>query len=309
MSIFPKRTVRNSAVTIHWNFNTAALKETHIYPFVRIGVKDPQGRVTMLMEKHLLALPPVLKVDKTEPEQKSLYLNKNTPLLILADYLSGAHKKEALAEILQHIQDGKHFYFIYTIPADALPGKYTLVSELYNEGNIKYSRTAADDFFFVESVVASDIVYQDGEGTAVIENKSPEKTPVRLIEYQHNKQLEPDNINAFELLPLEQKEVCFSSPRTFLCYNEERVFIPLWPDNEPAVLRNQQMITVTKETMQDDALFILYRDIDEGLKLSGKTREIWEMADGLSPVSLVKKIDEKAYAEMLSTGLLIEIKY
>ncbi|WP_375587596.1 hypothetical protein [Flagellimonas aurea] len=43
MSIFPKRTLPGKTVTIHWNFNTASLKGTHIFPLVRIGVKEPLG--------------------------------------------------------------------------------------------------------------------------------------------------------------------------------------------------------------------------------------------------------------------------
>ena len=57
MSIFPKRTLPGKTVTIHWNFNTASLKGTHIFPLVRIGVKDPLGNITMLFEEHVLALP------------------------------------------------------------------------------------------------------------------------------------------------------------------------------------------------------------------------------------------------------------
>ena len=307
MSIFPKRTVRGNAVTIHWNFNTAALKEVHIYPFVRIGVKDPAGNITMLLEQHLLALPPVAIAQDAPQEKKSLYLNKNTPLLILADYLSGAYKKEVLSEILQHIQDGKHFYFNYPVPADAPLGKYTLISELYNEGHVKYSKTAPDDFFFVEEVDVQDTVYTAGKGVAVLENKSPEKTPVRLIEY-HQQQLTTHDITTFELLPYEKRQVYFNTLTAFLCYNEERIFIPLWPHNEPAVLRNQQLISITKETGEEPAVFLLERDGHEGMKLAGKTKALWDKADGLSPVSVLKQIDPAAYDEMVAVGLLIEIK-
>ena len=95
MSIFPKRTLRGSQVTIHWNFNTASLTETHIVPYVRIGVRAPDGQLTMLHDGHLLRLPglpaetpPVAVVAQTLP--------KSVPLLVLADYLSGRQQRAAL---------------------------------------------------------------------------------------------------------------------------------------------------------------------------------------------------------------------
>lgn len=309
MSIFPKRTVRNSTVTIHWNFNTAGLRGQHIYPYVRIGVQAPDGQVTMLLQQHLLAFPPVqLKPQETGPvAQKSLYLNKNTPLLILADYLSGTHQKEVLANILQHIQDGKHYYFTYQVPADAPLGKYTLISELYNEGQVKYSKTAADDFFWVEALTINEATYSNGKGTAVIQNQAPEKTPVRLVEYNRHTHLQPASVTAFELQPFETKTVHFSSPCTWLLYNEERIHLPLWPDNEPAVLRNQQLISVVKETGNEPAVYLLEREGDNGITLTGTSKQLWEQADGLMPRSHFLHIDKEAYAALLHAGLLHEI--
>lgn len=46
MSIFPKRTLQDTSVTIHWNFNTSKLKGTHRFPLVCIGVKDPLGNTS-----------------------------------------------------------------------------------------------------------------------------------------------------------------------------------------------------------------------------------------------------------------------
>ncbi|MEJ7658803.1 MAG: hypothetical protein WKG07_03820 [Hymenobacter sp.] len=57
MSIFPKRTLRGTHVTIHWNFGTAQLTDSHIYPYVRIGVQAPNGQLTLLHDGHILRLP------------------------------------------------------------------------------------------------------------------------------------------------------------------------------------------------------------------------------------------------------------
>ena len=106
MSIFPKRTIRGTTVTIHWNFNTAHLRDVSICPFVRIGVIAPDGGVTILLEKYMLALP-AIREELPVASGKFLYLNKNTPLLVLADYLSGRQKKEVLIDILKNLQSGR----------------------------------------------------------------------------------------------------------------------------------------------------------------------------------------------------------
>jgi len=309
MSIFPKRTVRNSTVTIHWNYNTAGLTSEHIYPFVRIGVKAPDGRVTILMEKHLLALPPVmLPPEATGPAaQKSIYLNKNTPLLVLADYLSGAHSREVLANILQHIQNGRHYYFTYTIPDDAPLGKYTLISELYNEGHVKYSKTAADDFFWVEAVAVSKVAYKDGAGTALLENPSPEPVPVRVVQYTKGSPLLPEHITAFELPALAEQAISFTSLPAFVFYNEERVCIPLLPQQGPVVLRNQQWINVRKDTGSEPVVYLMDRNGDTGITLTGVCLQLWEAADGLTERSVLRRMNSDAYDEMLVNGLLHEL--
>jgi hypothetical protein len=304
MSIFPKRTIRNSTVTIHWNFNTGALKDAHIYPFVRIGVVDPTGKTTMLLERNVLALPPVgrSKIAGTAGP-KSLYLNKNTPLLVLADYLSGPHRKEILADILQHIQDGTHHYFTFHVDADAPLGRYTLISERYCDGHVQHSKTAADDFFLVEQVEV--VIADTAKGRAVIVNRSPEKTPVRIVEYQQDGLL-PEQVSAFELEGLQECEISYLSPQAFVIYNEERIHLPLWPAGEPTVLRNQQLIAIARDKEPEPAIFLLARENDDATKLTGPSKEIWEHADGLYPASQIKSIDAGIYTEMLAAGLITE---
>ena len=154
MSIFPKRSVPGGTVTIHWNFNTAHLTDVHICPWVRIGVKDPKGEVAMLFEGHVLGLPDPKDQhqDQDLPAPTLKYLHKNLPLMIIADYLSGRHKREKLVEILQNIQSGRHYYFTYHVAEDAPLGKYTLISEVHSGGETRYSKTAPDDFFEMEGL-------------------------------------------------------------------------------------------------------------------------------------------------------------
>ena len=227
MSIFPKRTIQGRTVTIHWNFNISALKDTHIFPFVRIGVKDPSGNITMLFEDNVLGLPHPIDAINEQGKSPLKYLNKNTPLLLVADYLSGACKRERLVEILQNIQSGRHYYFTYNIPENSPLGKYTLVSEVYSSGEIKYSKTEKDDFFFVERITLDKII-EGVENKAVVINHSPEEVPVKVIEYyQCGQGRFTTKVRVFVIKPFQKKELKLSSNKEFLVYNEEREVIPL----------------------------------------------------------------------------------
>src|SRR5687768_811272 len=106
MSIFPKRTIAGQPVTIHWNLSVPAGLQTPITPFVRIGIIDPAGQTTLLFESHILVLPStgMAAPIALQQENKSLYLHKHTPLLLLASYLSGKQKREKLIHMLNNIQ-------------------------------------------------------------------------------------------------------------------------------------------------------------------------------------------------------------
>jgi hypothetical protein len=293
MSIFPKRTIPGSTVTIHWNFNTAHIKDSHVFPYVRIGVQSPDGITTMLFEQHVLGLPAIQL--PAEPGSKQLfYLNKNTPLLVLADYLSTHHKRELLVEILQNIQAGRHYYFSYDVPAEAVPGKYTLLSEIYNGGSIKYSTTASDDFFFVEKLTV--------EGNNIV-NHSHEKTPVKVITYHPNEKLHPENIRVFEMQPLETIPVSAFPKNSFLIYNEERIALPLQNQLAVRCIRNQQALCLPK----DEILHILLPN-DEVYTLEANGKSIWERADGIATrEELCSPAIEHIYQEMVNNQLIIEL--
>lgn len=305
MSIFPKRALAGNAVTIHWNFNTSKLAGRHICPLVRIGVKDPSGQVTMLFEKHVLALPAVDMPSPLPDDIKPVYLNKNAPLLLISTYLSGKYTREKLADILENIQAGRHYYFVFNIPADAPLGKYTLISEVISEGEIRSSNTAADDFFYVEKVEISHIKYNNDMGAATLRNCSSEPTPIKIIEYSTPGRLSPSDIQTFELPGFEVREVKFHSKRTFLSYNEEREIIPLYTENS-LVTKNPYFINLKKE--EEDSTYVLHHNSDDAFILEKENQYIWNSADGIHSRddlrigSLVERYDE-----MVSNGLLYEL--
>ena len=246
MSIFPKRAVPGSTVTIHWNINISHLTDTHVCPWVRIGVKDPEGNVTMLFESHVLGLPD--PIDQPElPKSLLKYLNKNLPLMVISDYLSGQHKRERLVEILQNIQSGRHYYFTYQVAEDAPLGKYTLISEVHSSGKIRYSKTAPDDFFLVEKVSFKGIDESGEKREAIVVNHSPEKTPVKIVSCTPIVSGKMKTaVNVFEMDALEERSVPLSEPLNFLLYNEEREVVPLQKGSLDYLLRNQQVLELNK---------------------------------------------------------------
>ena len=311
MSIFPKRTIPGKGVTIHWNFNTSHLKDVHIFPFVRIGVRRPDGKETMLFEDHLLALPDypaqtISSDEKTTPQ----YLNKNIPLLILADYLSGQAKREVLVDILSSIQSGRHFYFHYSVPHDAPLGKYTLISEVHGDGNVRYSKTASDDYFFVETISLKSITDKMRKVISIINNTSSETVPVKVVECYHIDDKLKSNVRAFEIPPQAETSVTCHSKKSFLLYNEEREVIPLTPGGNKFCLRNQQLLSVEKTEADQCVIFIMEKGNNNAYKLEGASKDIWRSADGITSISeLQNKTNKAIYDELVQNRLIHEFTF
>ncbi|WP_103071813.1 hypothetical protein [Aquimarina sediminis] len=304
MSIFPKRTVPGKTVTIHWNFNISSLKNVHIFPWVRIGVKDPKGNVTMLFEEHVLGLPDAEDHVEENEKPKLKYLNKNIPLLLLADYLEGACKRERLIEILENIQSGRHYYFTYKIPEDGPIGKYTLISEIHNSGSIKYSKTIADDFFFVEKVTVDRIV-EGKERKAVVVNHSSEKTPIKVVTCLQNDREElKTEVSVFEIEPLQETIIKLSSDKEFLLYNEEREVLSLTSESPSYLLRNQQVLEISKN---DQLTCLLKKDKEESYRLDEQSKRLWDKSNGLLHKDGISEEEKLIYEEMNSEELIHEI--
>ncbi|MBS7232429.1 hypothetical protein KHA90_15525 [Flavobacterium psychroterrae] len=310
MSIFPKRTLLNKGVTIHWNFNTAHLKGIHIFPFVRIGVKRPDGVVTMLYEGNILALPDSKEQFSENKTPKYKYLNKNTPLLVLADYLSGQAKREVLVDILTAIQSGRHYYFYYNIPDDAPIGKYELISEVHSNGEIRYSKTASDDFFFVEKLEIKEIKKQSEGFIVIVKNLSTEPIPVKIVECIENGDDLSTQLQVFEIPANTEFPITYHSEKTFLLYNEEREIIPLTEGSGIISLRNQQLLSLSKKEDFGKVIYVIPKDTDETFKLDTISKEIWLKADGLNTKELFEndQVYKDAYQELVQSGLIQEIK-
>jgi hypothetical protein len=307
MSIFPKRTLRGTQVTIHWNFNTSGLTETHIVPYVRIGVRTPDGQLTMLHDGYLLRLPgPPPQVPAADVVAHTL--PKSVPLLVLASYFSGRHQRADLVEMLRGIHTGRHYYFTYHVPPDAPLGRYILLSEVYIDGQVRHSGTAADDYFLVEALHLSMAdTTPAGNLTATLSNPGPEPVPVRVVEYQPGQQ--PSTASYVREVPAQGTlRVETAAPQGFVLYNEEREVLPLVLSAEPVFLRNQQLLALDKEVEGQAITYVLAADTDEAYELTGPSREVWQRADGLAVRGQLEgPALQAAYQEMLEAGLILEL--
>lgn len=305
MSIFPKRTVSGSAVTIHWNLTLPAGMEAAICPFVRIGINNPDGNTYMLFEEHVLLLPSTAASVPASLQQSSKYqyLNKHTPLLVLASYLAGKQPREKLVEILTNIQNGRHYYFTWSVPPGAPPGKYTLLSEMYLNGSLKHSGTAAEDFFYIEQL---DIITHS-VGEVIIRNPGPEAVPAKLITYAAGHHQQPEALEVFYLEAGNSRVVTTTNKSIFLVYNEERITIPLHAWRQQRPLRNQQHLFLHKEEAGEPVTYVLPREGSDAWRLTGLQREIWEAADGMHTLEALRNKDSALYDEMIAHGLITEI--
>jgi hypothetical protein len=306
MSIFPKRTVAGSSVTIHWNLTLPPGMETTVCPHVRIGIVSPDGHTHLLFDEPILVLPstagsapPSLSTDGGYQ-----YLNKHTPLLVLASYLAGKASREKLIELLTNIQNGRHYYFTWSVPPDAMPGKYTLLSEMHVDGGVRYSGTAAEDFFFVEQLV----IRTAGNEEAVLHNPGPEPVPIKLITYTTGQFQRPEGLALSYLQAGQQLTVSIAGKYVFLVYNEERITVPLHAFQQPRPLRNQQLLSLRKMEAGEAVCYVLPKASDNAYRLTGAQRNIWEAADGMITAQALRDKDNVLYDEMIAHGLITELR-
>ncbi len=287
MSIFPKRTTAGKPVTIHWNFNTSNLSLQHTCPFVRIGVIDPSGNITMLFEQHVLGFPKV-KEDHS-PDNTS---NGKVPLLVLASYLQHRSGKQGFKEMIDRIETGIHHYFTYHTPVGAIPGKYRLLSEVYIEGALKNSLTQDEDFFFVDKISIEKI----DDGKVCVHNQSPEVLYAEIITISGQSYHYQDiKLNGNESMQLQIDHPCF------LRYNEGKETVALHSDDQPLLNRNQQFITLPDKS-GTNIIHTMHANTDEGYILEDEYAVVWKNTNGLQTNG---NVYSKALAEMQGNNLIV----
>ncbi|WP_375587597.1 hypothetical protein [Flagellimonas aurea] len=262
------------------------------------------GNITMLFEEHVLALPDQ-KVHAGESGKQLKYLNKNIPLLVLADYLKGSCKREKLMEILKNIQSGRHYYFTYSLPENAPLGKYELISEVHNNGKVKYSRTRREDHFWVEGISLKAVDEGQKGRMAIVQNQSAERTPVKIVRCLTDAGGAMETqVEVFEMLSHESKQIPLTKGRDFLIYNEEREIIALTKEPSPYLLRNQQLLSINK----DGTAWVMPKEGETAFQLDPISKNLWEKADGLFHIRSLSEGEKDVFREMEEQGLIEQIK-
>jgi hypothetical protein len=291
MSIFPKRIGPGETVTIHLNI-FARHKEKIIFPYIRSVIHTPTGKEALLFDGYT----PCFPASGTEPN-----LNKEFPFLLIANQTRFKSEDE-VNDIITRIASGTHYYFQYTLPPDAEPGKYEVETELWIDGIDIKSTTNSEDFFHVEKIDLLETVNHTDQRKARIINHSPEPMPARLIKVRHAGSCESSTL---QLAPLTVTEIFFRE-RAFLLYNEERKCLSLDPLHDQLLIRNQKWFSKEATEEVQRSTYAMHADNGEVVILTGKTKELWDNAD--KGIDMATPEDKEFIKEMRKAGLLDYVK-
>lgn len=292
MSVFPKRAVAGETITLHTNVFSRHQTNV-IYPYVTTIIRSPSGKTFPVFSGHVLVFP-------INAEKGDYKANKGFPFLLLAKMLGTGKDPEELKKTVENIRQGKHFYYHFTIPADAEAGKYVIETNNWLSGNQAVSATAPHDHFFVEKLTVKIQKNRASGKKTVIKNHSAELLPVRIVKISKNERITTRPLlikgHAEIVIPFERK--------TFLLYNEERKCIAIDPDHKLAVVRNQKLLHKTLKEKGQKVTYIMQAP-DDVVSLEGESQELWDAAIGLNlPESQVSDHERKLLQQMKRSGLL-----
>lgn len=299
MSIFPKRTCRNGSVTIHCNVDLSAVRSTHVTPILTLKITDPAGTEVATFEQLVLDLPAERHQAPFEVPKSGTYLRRDVPLMILASYLGGEDQREKLVELLASMPSGRHFYFSFQVPADALLGKYTASLVVHLNGRTRHSATAPGDHFFVEHLV----VRRANGDKITIENEGPEPVPAKTALLSLTDTARAATVEIFDVPAHTSVTLTMAERHGYLYYNEERVAIPINGTGSPYLIRDQRVLTMTRE----GRTYLLRRDQEEAFELSGTAGQLWSRASSLLQVDQLGGQEIEALEDLKGAGLIREL--
>lgn len=268
MSIFPKRTVAGETITIHTNVLSHDQQQV-IYPYLRTIIRSPTGEVYTVFSGHVLIFPGNVSQDHYKA-------NQGFPFLLLAQAVQ-SKSAEQIESFVERIRQGRHFYYHFTIPADAPPGKYIVETENWLKGHVATSTTAAEDHFYVEQVTLVQSERTPAGIKSIIKNHSSEPLPTRIVKMDAAQNIQSEVM----ILPGAQTAVITFNHQAFLLYNEERKCLALVPAHKTAVIRNQRYVHTTMD--EDDApVTYVMNDAQDVVSLQGLSHALWHQAEALN---------------------------
>ena len=294
MSIFPSRFCMGDMVIFHAFYNSEGQDcirnmEAHFI------VLDPQGCVVDRQKKRFFLKP--LDDEKSQFKGASLHV-----------MLQSIKSKLNLKNFYDNFVNATHFYTTYTIPDNALPGKYELKCLLIENGELSEPWSDEKDaIFFVDSLTIDNTSIQHDEMHVRICNKSSEETPIRIVEFGQD----PVHCQTtfMTLKPKMMTNISLSDTQAKLFFCENRKCITLNLDNSPYVLKNYHYKAVLGSSIDKNADTVyLVNEGEDILQLNEQAQNIWEQSNGVTQKSTIyTENNSKTYNQLFNNGIIIEI--
>ena len=140
---------------------------------------------------------------------------------------------------------------------------------------------------------------------AIVQNQSAERTPVKIVRCLTDAGGAMETqVEVFEMLSHESKQIPLTKGRDFLIYNEEREIIALTKEPSPYLLRNQQLLSINK----DGTAWVMPKEGETAFQLDPISKNLWEKADGLFHIRSLSEGEKDVFREMEEQGLIEQIK-
>jgi hypothetical protein len=304
VSIFPRRVVPGGAVTLHVAMRSPPVQFGHL----RVSVRDPRGRVAVVSECPFLSVP---SVGRRAAKRLAIApgVLEVPPLVLVADRLRGDLDggDTDLLSTLQAMTASTHRYATYDVPADALPGRYFMVAEVFADGRRAISQSAPSDCFVVESLRLAGMRGRGRRRAALVDNPSTEPVPAKLCELR-DRGAHIVCTSRMVVLPADrQTEIPCARTATFLFYAGDRAWLSLRDRGAPLCVRNPRCAWVVREDGVDE-VYVRHPGEERIHVLRGPAKAVWDAANGLlGRDELRRGARTRAYDLLVRRGLIHEL--
>jgi len=298
MSVYPKRILAGESIFVH----TRASVRSPGMAFIRVLLEDPSGAMVTINEHRPTLFPATADRNAhgvtLEPEMRRVH-----PVYLAARHLVGVDGDiDSMLASLFKTRDSVHFHCAHPLADDAVPGKYRIHIEMRSRGRLLTSDTAKDAFFFVDKVSIREPRQSARGGGAIVINHAPHRTPARIVgmgaRFMWAREI---------VLDPGENRVRFQGRRGFLVHGEGRHVWPLVHEGAKHAVRNE-MLPWHVCPSSGDVLVHGHAPDEEGHVLTGKAKEVWILATGLSSrEELVSVAGPSMYRRMVDDGLILEV--
>ena len=295
MSIFPDRLCAVDDVIFHLFFSSEDYNcinpvEAHL------SIIDPHGGEIFNQMNYVLVKP--LADERCQYQGASLH--------VLTQCAKA--EKGSLDEFYERFVCSTHFYMSYSTSEGALPGKYKVKALVLEDGQEHRSSTEEHDCFYVDSITIESASMHDGRMHVRIRNNSPEKTPIRMVEFGQDPTRCQTTFMTLDSSIVTDLSFADTQAKLFFCENRRCLSLNL--DNSPYVLKNQRYKTVLGLSIGKEADAVYLVKGEEIVLLDEQAKNIWELANGVSQKSIIyTQNNSKIYKQMLDSEIIFELTF